>query len=114
MEVAIAMIYVRTFALLSPPLFDETSSPPTENAVVFSEKKNLRSHAFFSENKMSVESNEDVLARLIKDDPSLEQFLDDQFQSDEFAMKIVKSSVSVFLLSGFSQITTLKHVWATQ
>lgn len=48
---------------------------------------------------MSVESNEDVLARLIQDDPSLEQFLDDQFQSDEFAMKIVKSSVVADVLA---------------
>ena len=95
MEVAIAMIYVRTFALLSPPLFDETSSLPYRK-LLFLVKKKLTFPCFFSENKMSVESNEDVLARLIKDDPSLEQFLDDQFQSDEFAMKIVKSSVSVF------------------
>ena len=95
MEVAIAMIYVRTFALLSPPLFDETSSPQ-QKTLLFLVKKKLTFPCFFSENKMSVESNEDVLARLIKDDPSLEQFLDDQFQSDEFAMKIVKSSVWVF------------------
>ena len=47
--------------------------------------------------------NEDVMARLIEEDPSLEQFLNDQFQSDEYAMKIVKSEVVADVLAQLGQ-----------
>ena len=39
-----------------------------------------------------IESN-GVIDRLVEADPNLEQFLTDQFQSEEYAMKIVKSEV---------------------
>ena len=39
-----------------------------------------------------IESNE-VIDRLVEADPTLSQFLNDDFQSEEYAMKIVTSEV---------------------
>ena len=46
----------------------------------------------FSRMTSQIESNE-VIDRLVEADPTLSQFLNDDFQSEEYAMKIVTSEV---------------------
>ena len=47
---------------------------------------------FFFRMTSQIESNE-VIDRLVDADPTLSQFLNDDFQSEEYAMKIVTSEV---------------------
>ena len=54
-----------------------------------------------------IESNE-VIDRLVEADPTLSQFLNDDFQSEEYAMKIVTSEVVADVLDSLNKESFLK------